>query len=386
VIEIRTPTAEDWPAMVRADGRAFSISYSAEDIERIRTMVDLDRFRVAFEGSAVVAVAGSYEFDMTVPGGRAIPTGGVTWVSVAVSHRRQGLLRRLMDAVHDDIDARGEPLAALTASEGGIYERFGYGIASRTRISRLDRRFVQLRPEHVPAPGTVRMVDPLQSLEEIAAVWDRYRLTRPGEISQPESWWRVHAAELGDAAIHVLHADGYACWTSTPHWDDGHPAHELTVVVLAAVTPAAHRALWHTVLSTDLAGPIRSRRVVLDDPLPWLLTNQRALRTTDLNDGVWCNVRDVVGCFGARTYGTDDELVVEAEGRRWKIGGGGVARTRSRPDLVAAPSSLGALLLGGEVPTTLAAGGRVEARNAEALRRADALFVTHPGPSCQIGF
>ena len=68
---------------------------------------------------------------MTLPGGAAVPTGGVTWVSVAVTHRRQGLLGRLLEATHEDIDGRGEPLAALTASEGGIYERFGYGIASR---------------------------------------------------------------------------------------------------------------------------------------------------------------------------------------------------------------------------------------------------------------
>ncbi|MFT3852789.1 MAG: GNAT family N-acetyltransferase [Ilumatobacteraceae bacterium] len=46
-------------------------------------------------------------------------------MGVAATHRRQGLLRRLMDACHDDIDARREPVAMLFASEGGIYERFG---------------------------------------------------------------------------------------------------------------------------------------------------------------------------------------------------------------------------------------------------------------------
>lgn len=386
MIEIRTPVDEDWPALARADGRAFAITYSTEDVERIRTTVDLGRFRVAREGSAVVGVAGSYEFSMTLPGGAAIPTGGVTWVSVAVSHRRQGLLRRLMTALHDDIDGRGEPLAALTASEGGIYERFGYGIATRTRVSRLDRRFAQLRPEHVPPPGTVRVVEAAEALDEIAAVWDRYRLTRAGEISQPASWWRSLFAEVGDSATHLLHPDGYACWTTTPHWDDGHPAHEMTLVVIAPVTPDAHRALWHTALSTDLVGPIRSRKVPLDDPLPFLLTDQRAMRTTDVNDGVWCNVRDVAGCFGARTYGTDDDVVVEVDARRWKIGGGGVSRVRSQPDVVTDRATLGALLLGGEAPSTLAAGRRLEARDAGALRRADALFVTHPAPSCQIGF
>ena len=56
----------------------------------------------------------------------------------------------------------------------------------------------------------------------------------------------------------------------------------------------------------DLVGEIRSRALPIDDPLPFLLENPRALRTTDLNDGVWVNVRDVAACFGARTYATAD--------------------------------------------------------------------------------
>ena len=35
-----------------------------------------------------------------------------------------------MRAQLDDVHARGEPIAALWASEGGIYGRFGYGLAS----------------------------------------------------------------------------------------------------------------------------------------------------------------------------------------------------------------------------------------------------------------
>ena len=110
------------------------------------------------------------------------------------------------------------------------------------------------------------------------------------------------------------------------------------------------------------------------------------VRTTDLNDCLWCNVRDVKACFGARTYGTDDDVVVEVDGARWRIGGGGVASVRTRPDLVTDRAGLGALLLGGVAPTTLAAGRRLEPRSAEALRRADALFLTHPGPYSQTGF
>jgi len=386
VIELRIPDEEDWPRVAHADGRAFGGAFTEDEIARVRATVELDRFRIAADRGAVVGAAGSFGFEMTLPGRRAVPTGGVTWVAVAVTHRRQGLLRRLMDAVHEDIDERDEPLAALTASEGGIYERFGYGIATRTRVTTIDRRLVSLTPELAVSTGDVRMVDPNESVDEIAAVWERYRLTRAGEISRAPSWWPVLFADMGGAATHLLHPDGYAGWQPVPQWNDGHPAHQMTLWTLAAVTPEAHRALWQTILASDLYGQIQTRKIPVDDPLPFMLTNQRALRTTDLNDGVWCNVRDVRRCFEQRAYGTDDDVVVEVDGRRWRIGASGVSTARTRPDLTTTGAGLGALLLGGVAPTTLAAGRRLEARNPETLRRADALFVVHPAPHCQTGF
>jgi len=97
-------------------------------------------------------------------------------------------------------------------------------------------------------------------------------------------------------------------------------------------------------------------------------------------------VRDVTACFGARTYGTDDDVVVEVDGSRWRIGAGGVTAVRTRPDLVTDRAGLGALLLGGVAPSTLARGRRLEPRSAEALRRSDAIFLTHPMPYSQTGF
>ena len=386
MIEIRIPDEEQWLQLVRTDGRSFGATYSAQDIERQRAVMDLGRFRVLVEDGRVVAGAGSYEFAMTLPGGASVPTGGVTWVSVEVTHRRQGLLRRLIDAIHQDIDDRGEPLAALTASEGGIYERFGYGIATRARVALVDRSGARLRPSFVPPSGTTRVVDPLAELDAIMAIWDRFRTQRAGEVTRSEAVWRNFFADAGDYAVHVLHADGYACWKTDMAWNDGHPAGTLVIYAMAPLTPDAHVALWHTALSSDLVGTIRSNKLALDDPLPYLLTNQRVVRTTNLNDGVWCNVRDVAGCFGARDYGTDDEVIVEVDGTRWRIGSGGTARARAKPDLVLDRAALGSLLLGGVAPSTLVRGRRADARSPETLRRADAMFVVHPMPSCQTGF
>jgi predicted acetyltransferase len=125
----------------------------------------------------------------------------------------------------------------------------------------------------------------------------------------------------------------------------------------------------------------------VDESLPFLLTNPRQMRTTDLNDGIWVNVRDVTTSFGARHYATTDRLVVEVDGERYAIeggaDGGSCTRVRTRPDLVATRAALGALLLGGTTATALVRGGRLTARNADAQRRADVFFTTAVAPHCQ---
>jgi predicted acetyltransferase len=358
--------------------------------------MELDRFLLAIDGGRIVGITGSYGFDVTLPGGATLPAAGVTWVSVQVTHRRQGLLRRLFEVQHRDIDERGEPIAMLTASEGTIYERFGYGIATHQRLVTLDRREATIRPELRPAPGAVRYVDHDDAIAHVIDVWDRYRLTRAGEISRTPAWQelllhrRRRASGEQSEGFHLHHADGYASYRVTQAANDGLPAHQVEVVEFIACTPVAHLALWTTLLDLDLMGPYTTRKLALDDPLPYLLTNHRAVRTQSLLDNVWLCPRDVGVAFGARTYGTTDRLVVEADGQRWAIDGspdGATCRkVRTRPDLTTTTAGLGALLLGGVRPSVLAAGRRLEARDASALRRADAFFAADRLPFCQTGF
>ena len=116
-------------------------------------------------------------------------------------------------------------------------------------------------------------------------------------------------------AFFLAHRDGYAVYRIQEQWNDGRPAHNMQLIELVATSGEAHAALWHTLLGVDLVGPITSRQVPIDDPLPYLLTDQRALRTTDLNDGVWVNVRDVATSFvGAHATAATDRLVVEIDG------------------------------------------------------------------------
>lgn len=392
-ITFRTAVESDWPAICLADGRAFGATYTPEMIEKARPIHDVSRFELAVDGKEIVAVVGAYSLQVTVPGGGQLAMGGLTWVSTATTHRRQGLLTKLMARSLADVDSRGEPVAMLAASEGGIYERYGFGVATQVRVTSIDRRLAQIRPEFQPKPGTVRFIDGDPALAHITEVWSRFHRQRSGEVSRGEAWHRHlydnDAAPQGTfgAAFHVAHRDGYATYRVEPHWNDGRPAHNMRLLELVATTAEAHVALWHTLLGVDLVGTIISRQIPLDDSLPYLLTNPRALETTALNDGIWVNIRDVAACLAARRYGTTDQLVLEVDGVRWLVDGSPDGATckkvRTRPDLVTDRASLGALLLGGVRPSALAAGRRLEARNNEVLRRGDAFFLTSPVPHCQ---
>jgi predicted acetyltransferase len=395
-IEIRQPTDDEFGPLCRVDGRAFGFAYTDEDVEKQRPWHDMSRFRIAVDAGRIVSVAGSYAKEMTMPGGSTVPMGGVTWVSTAATHRRQGLARRVIDAVHADIDDRGEPLAALTASEGGIYENFGYGVASTTRVTSIDTRQACLRREFELASTGVRYLEDDEAAATITKIWDRYRRTRAGEL-QVETAERQFFIDLESkpvegmsAALYLAHPDGFASYRVTMNWNDGHPAHAMRVTQLAAVTPEAHVALWQTLLRVDLVGSITTRQLPIDDPLPYLLDNPRVVRTTGLNDGLWLNARDIPTCFGTRTYRTEDRLVVEADGRRWQIEGGpdgAVCKSvRTKPDMVTSHGWLSALLLGGVQPSSLVAGRRMTARNDDVLRRADLFFPTSLAPHCQTHF
>jgi predicted acetyltransferase len=390
-IEIRTATDADWEPLCHADGRAFGFTYTEEMRAERRPLMDLDRFRLAFDGADIVGLAGSYALDVTMPGGTCVPAGGLTWVGVAATHRRQGVLRSLMEACHQDMADRGEPVSLLHASEGGIYERFGYGMAQIHREVEIDVRSTALRTEYRVPSGSVRYLDGDAAFDHMVAVWERFRRTRAGELSRNMAWHEflrtLRGRSMGDdsAAFYLAHADGFAAYRIKDDWSNGSPNHTMVVVDFAAVTAEAHFALWQVLLSVDLVGTIKRSFFPTDDPLPYLLTNPRAVRTTSLADGVWALPLDVSTLFGARMYGTTDRFVLEVDGKRWSFDGspegGEVKAVRSKPDLVMQTSALGALVFGGIRPSALAAGRRLTARNDDVLRRADRFFLGDRDPA-----
>jgi predicted acetyltransferase len=367
-------------------------------------LLTADRSLAVRDDGAVVATAGSYAFDLRVPGGAQLPLAGVAMVTVTPTHRRRGILRRLMAAQLDDVARRGEPLAGLTASEASIYERFGYGTATFTMRWELESHHARLA--HAPASqGRVRIVDATAATTAAHEVFSRVSASRVGELSRPEAWWpQLFApARNGPRFFTAVHddADGnpdaFARYVLDAHWPDGVASNTLRVLEIQGVDADAEAAMWSFLFGVDLVGTVTAGERPVDDPLRWRLPDARRLRVRQVRDHLWVRVLDVAAALSARTYGADDTLVLELHDEfrpdnsgRWLVDGGPEGATCTRTDraadLALSAADLGALFLGGVPVSTLAAAGRVRALTTGAIARGDRAFLVHPSPWCTTHF
>src|SRR5262249_9797072 len=153
-----TGSGEEFGDAVYAIGQYFGAPLTEERIERFSRVLPFERMHAAFDDGQIVGGAGAFPFELSVPGGE-LRCGGVTVVGVYPTHRRRGALRAMMDTQLRDIHERGEPIAALWASEETIYGRFGYGLASWCGEMHLPREWnAYARP--FERQGQVRFVTP----------------------------------------------------------------------------------------------------------------------------------------------------------------------------------------------------------------------------------
>jgi predicted acetyltransferase len=393
-ITLRRVTAADLPAIAEADGRAFGESHSDEDLKDIRKWFDPDRYLVAEEKGAgeqgeVVGITGSYPFDVTLPGGAALPAAGVSWVSVAVTHRRRGILRALLAEQHRGFVADGLAVSLLTASEGGIYGRFGYGIATEHRGIEITRRRAAFRTD-VPDPGGVRQVGTAELRRIAPEIHRRWAAQTPGALSRSDTWWDRILADRAEhrggasALFHLAHPDGYVSYRID------RASSTCRIVDMATATDEAYIALWRTLLALDLVDTVTSWSQAAAEPLQFLLADPRQLRTVGQYDGMWARVLDVPAALSARRYGTEVDIVLDVRdpfldrGGRFRLRGGPegaecVPADGGAPVVGIEVAALGSLLLGGGSAGSFARAGLLEADQG-VLRRLDTAFRSERTP------
>jgi GNAT superfamily N-acetyltransferase len=217
-----------------------------ERMQRFLELITLERMHAAWSDGAIVGGAAAFSFNVTVPGGD-LPTAGVSVVGVYPTHRRRGVLRALMRAQLDDAHERGEPLAALWASEESIYGRFGYGLAAFCGEISLAHEYTSFAHPSDPV-GTLRFLEPEEALEALPPVFERIRLQWPGMFSRSRLWWEQRETsdpeERRDGAGPKRwiayerdgSIEGYAVYRHKPGWEQGSSVGELRVLEALGAT------------------------------------------------------------------------------------------------------------------------------------------------------
>ncbi len=396
-MEIRpVTTIEEFGSAVGAIGHYFGgWPADTEAAERFARNLPFERMHAAFDGDDVVGGAGAFPFELTVPGG-PVRCAGVTVVGVLPTHRRRGILSQLMRAQLEDIRGRGEPIAALWASEEAIYRRYGYGLASLDCEATLPRGHHALRVEADPA-ARIRLISLDEAKELLPPVYDRIRRSTPGMLERTPTWWETRIlADPPDrreegAALNValLEVDGepagYALYRIVTKWDAGENIG--WVSVLEAQAERAELELWRFLLGIDWVQSFRLRHLPVDHPLLHGLTYPRRLKLR-VGDGLFVRLVDVGAALAAREWAgepvvfeVDDELLPENAGR-WRVGPGVAERTGDTADLALDVRDLGSLYLGAFTASELVRAGVVRELVEGAAERADRLVATPRKPSC----
>lgn len=404
-VEIRTITPEEFDAFYRALEDAFSGDLRPDERENERKITEMDRCFVAIEDGAFVGGASAASMRMAVPGEIDVPVAGITGVGVKPTHRRRGISTALMRRQLDDVRERGEALAALHASEGSIYGRFGFGIA--TFIGSIEMEvgrsaFVRgYRPS-----GRMRLLPREDALPMIRSVYDRARRLRPGGLDLDDRWfewllfvgkrdedeppfWAVHESDEGEP-------DAFAVYKVKHEWPGSVPKLELSVELLLAATPQAHADIWRYVCDIDLVHHVKAWNRPIDEPLLHLLREPRRLGFR-VEDGMWIRLVDVPAALALRAYAGDGRIVLEVrdpfcpwnEERYELVVDGEHATcepTDDAVDIACSVNDLGGLYLGGSTFGRLARAGLVTEVRPGALAEADAIFASRIAPWSAVHF
>ncbi|MEU9452259.1 GNAT family N-acetyltransferase [Streptomyces sp. NPDC048277] len=406
-VEVRPITEPELPDWHRALATGFLRQpvLTTDQLDARRRQFVPGRLLGAFDGPRCVATFRSFAQELTAVGGATLPADAVSNVTVTPTHRRRGLLTRMMSQDLAAAKERGDVVATLIAAEYRIYGRYGFGPATTltewtVEVPRtgLDPRWA--RPE---GGGRIDLADADDIRKLGPELHERVRRGTPGAVSRNELWWQTHTgavrfdtdwtepfyAVYRSAAGEV---EGIASYESDDNWHDKQPHNTADVNWLLATTPAAERALWHYLCSIDWITRVKSGWRSPDDLLPHYLPDPRAARITAQADWLWVRILDVVRALEARTYDVAGSLVLEVVDRQGLAGGrfrldaspegASCAPTTATPELTLDIAELASVWLGDQSVARLHALGRVQEERVGAVREADALLRASGRPWC----
>jgi len=362
---------------------------------QISKLLEPGRTIGAFVDGHLVGTADAQTCGLTLPGGAIVDHAGVTHIGVLPSFTRQGIATGLVRQQLRDFAARGEVVATLRASEATIYGRYGYGVASSCQSVEVQTARAALRPG-VGGGGRVRLLDPGDRWDVLPRIYAENRSPRPGTVDRAPVWWQgaqMRAAASPGASYVAVHGErgsesGFARYhpIDTEQW---FISNQRSVVVedFFAPTTEAYLGLLRFLFGLDLVDRVVFWMMPVDDPLPLLLIDRRAVKVTAKYDETWLRVVDVQKALSARRYAADGSVTIvvndpllQDNSASFTITGDGAEPTNRPAQLRVGIEGLGAVLLGGTTWRSLSVAGMVQAEDPAALVKADQLFAVPDAP------
>ena len=383
---------------MRAVRRGFhDIDAPLDDLEARRGLLAYRRKTGVYDPSVPlpevpVGTLASWIGELSVPGAGGIPSCAISSVTVAPTHRRRGIARALVEGELRLAASLGVPSAVLTVSESVLYGRYGFGPAAMVASLTLDTKAITwIGP--TPA-GRIDFISRERFAELLPHLHDRVRRRWPGELElpggQPERFVGISPPApdgTGHRAVQYTDPSGavaglaiYTVQTNHDHFSRS----KARIGYLLAGTRDAYAALWRYFVELDLIGTVEASELSVDEPLLWMISDQRAARVR-LIDHHYLRLLDIPTALEARSYATAGAILLEVtdpldiSAGRWLLqvdaqGAGRVQPWNGEPPAGAVLVRLGvtelsAAYLGGVSLTTLAAAGRVETTDPDAAGR-----------------
>lgn len=398
-----TPEAAAHERWLQAYHRGFHLEgLSPEQLVEYRAALAAPRSVGVWDATTAepehpIATVASWRSPLSLGEGQQVQGWAISLVSVAATHRRRGIANALLEGELRAAHAAGLPIAMLTVSEATIYGRWGFGPATEIADLRIDTRGVQITAP--PQPGRVHRVS-TPSVRTLAPELARRAAEhRGGNVPQrPLHWDRLLALSTRTASrANTLRTARYDDANGEPQGFSvyslvSNPAdfadHTLTVEYLCAATDDALVGLWQYLLDHDLVTTVVAPMRPVDEVLPWLVANPRAVQTVARREHLWLRLLDVPAALSARRYAAADSVLLRVTDPLGLAAGAWMLTVGSDGSATVAVdgwehgaavvdlgvAELGALMLGGSSADALRVAGRLAEGTPGAARRLDAVL------------
>lgn len=275
---------------------------------------------VGFGEEYPVGTFADYDATLNAGGERLLDARLITAVTVNPSFRRRGVLKHMMtDALARAVED-GHAVALLTASEGSIYGRFGFGTATReanVRVNLGEEAPDQLQLRSA-ASGRTLSVDVTKLGGTIEDVFNEFHSKTRGSVER-HAWYREFLTARWEedsykpwdrklrAAVHIRDdgsVGGYVVWKHAE--EEGKPP-TAQIKDLVAADATSYIELWRFISELDLVQRAELRAPV-QSPLEYAAQNWRSWSVSSIRELLWVRILNPIAALESREWNADGQF------------------------------------------------------------------------------